>query len=237
MIGVGESSGSSGSAEGVYKRVRVAEPSEAECREKAYFSMMSNSLRGEIRGEIRQLFDDFLQQQQQQHQQQQQQQQPNAGEWDAMRLEQRTNAILSQATFLKTDGAKAQFTAFAKIKANHEVISKIRSGNPEAAVELLERANFVADVRLEVIERANRLPGGWPVATIFERMASASDAGRAKFNRLWKSACGEVDARKQAESKSFRGKSAYPRPDRGGRGSYSFRSVNPSTTSFFLCDS
>ena len=41
-------------------------------------------------------------------------------EWDQMRLLQRSNAIMSRAAFLTTDGAKAQFSAFAKIKANVE---------------------------------------------------------------------------------------------------------------------
>jgi len=39
-------------------------------------------------------------------------------EWDQMRLNQRSSAIESKAAFLTSEGAKAQYIAFAKIKAN-----------------------------------------------------------------------------------------------------------------------
>ena len=226
--GVGGSRSSS-SGSGTEKRVRLEESEiqEQSARDQALLSAMSSGLREELRSEMRSLF----------LQASKQQSSVDPEEWDRMRLEQRSSAIMSRAAFLSTEGAKAQFGAFAKIKASVEdARQKALAGDGEGVLAALDRLEHVADIRLEVIERADGLPGGWPAATIFERLASNGDANKAKLDRIWKSACVEAEAKKSVDSSkraaAVRGKTPYVRGSQ--RGNYSFRSVTHSLLSF-LC--
>ena len=149
---------------------------------------------------------------------------------EKLKLDHRTNSLMVRAGFLTSDGAKAQFAAFAKVKANVEdARAKILAGEKTAALAALDRLEKVADLRLELVERADKLPGGWAAATIFERMAQSEDANQGKFDKIWKSACGELEEKKTADAKrsAFRGRaSAASHHYRGSlRGNYSFRSV------------
>ena len=134
------------------------------------------------------------------------------------------------------EGAKAQFTAFAKIKASvEEARQKAIAGDGDGVLAALDRVEKVADIRMEVIERADRLPGGWPAATIFERLASNGDSNKAKFDRIWRSACTEAESKKTADSAkkvAVRGRMSSFRGT--ARGNYSFRSVTHSFPLFFV---
>ena len=149
---------------------------------------------------------------------------------EKLKLDHRTNSLMVRAGFLSSDGAKAQFAAFAKVKANVEdARSKALAGDGTGVLAALDRLEKVADLRLELVERADRLPGGWAAATIFERMAQSEDANQGKFDKIWKSACGELEDKKTADAKkyAFRGRSSAASPHFRGasRGNYSFRSV------------
>ena len=70
----------------------------------------------------------------------------------------------------------------------------------------------IEDIRLELIERADRFPGGWPAATTFERMAETGDANKTRLDQLWKNACLEVEAKKSVDTSrkaAVRGKLAF----------------------------
>ena len=95
----------------------------------------------------------------------------------------------------------------------------------------------IEDIRLELIERADRFPGGWPAATTFERMAETGDANKTRLDQLWKNACLEVEAKKSVDTSrkaAVRGKLAFQSQRGFQRRNYSFRSVLPSLLSF-LC--
>ena len=82
-------------------------------------------------------------------------------EWDQMRLNQRSSAIASKAAFLKSEGAKAQYIAFAKIKANlEEARIKAKLGDGDGVLAAIDRMEEITDVRLELVERADNMPGG-----------------------------------------------------------------------------
>ena len=149
---------------------------------------------------------------------------------EKLKLDHRTNSLMVRAGFLSSEGAKAQFAAFAKVKANVEdARAKVLAGDKAAALTALDRLEKVADLRLELVERADKLPGGWAAATIFERMAQSEDANQGKFDKIWKSACGELEDKKAADAKrsAYRGRSSAASPHFRGatRGNYSFRSV------------
>ena len=148
---------------------------------------------------------------------------PSAEEIDKLKLEQRTNTLMAKASLLSTDGARAQYLAFAKVKANsEEARRKIAMGDGLAAVEALDRLDKVVDLRLDLIQRADKSPGGWGAATIFEQMAQESDASSPRMDRCWKAAVAQMEEKKDTRRSSSRG-----RPERAGgtRGNYSFRSV------------
>ena len=234
--GVGGGGGSSSSSSSSQsKRVRwgESENEEQQARDQALLSAISSGLREDLRSEMRSLI----------QQASKQQSSVDPEEWDRMRLEQRSSSIMSRAAFLTSEGAKAQFGAFAKIKANvEEARQRALAGDGDGVLAALDRMEHVADIRLELIERADRLPGGWPAATIFERLASNGDANKAKLDRAWKSACAEADSKKLADASrkaaaaaaAGRGKAQYARGTQ--RGNYSFRSViSDSSYTFFLC--
>ena len=161
---------------------------------------------------------------------------PSAEEIDKLKLEQRTNTLMAKASLLSTDGAKAQYLAFAKVKANSEdARRKIAMGDGLAAVEALDRLDKVVDLRLELIQRADKSPGGWGAATIFEQIAQESDANSPKMDRYWKAAVAQMEDKKDSRRSASRG-----RPERAGgtRGNYSFRSVCQAIflySQIFLC--
>ena len=150
---------------------------------------------------------------------------PTVEELDRLKLEQRTNALMAKSSLLSSEGSKAQYQAFAKIKASsEEARRKIALGDGLAAVEALDRLDKVVNLRLELIQRADKSPGGWHVATVFEQLAQESDANQPKLDRCWKAAQVQVEERKETSRRS----ATRGRADRGGggsRGNYSFRSV------------
>ena len=200
------------------KRGRDQSPNELHARERALVSAMSTNLRAKMRA----LFEENMASQRPAVDQ---------DEWDRMPLEQRSSAIASKAAFLSSDGAKSQFLAFAKIKANVEdARMKVQAGDGDAVLGALKRMEEIADICLELFQRADSLSGGWPAATIFERLAETTDGNKGKYDRLWKTAVGEAEAKKAkiAESKKSSFKTSFkPNYARGGgfRGNYSFRSV------------
>ena len=163
------------------------------------------------------------------------QESPAAEELDRLKVEQRTNSLMAKASLLSSEGAKAQFLAFPRIKASaEEVRRKIAAGDGLAAAEVLDRLERVVDLRLETIQRADKSPGGWSVATVFERMAYNADANQPKLDRCWKAAAAQVDEKKESRKTASRG-----RPTERGRGNYSFRLVrlsylHPSLFSLYL---
>ena len=145
-----------------------------------------------------------------------------AEELDRLKLEQRTNSLMTKGALLTSEGAKAQYLAFARIKASaEEVRRKIGAGDGLAAAEALDRLEKVVDLRMETIFRADNTPGGWTVATVFERMAYDADANQPKLDRCWKAAAAQVEEKKDFARKT----TARGRPMERGRGNYSFRSV------------
>ena len=203
----------------LHKRVRFDSPGpsaggansaseEIQTRDRALISMVTNSMRQEMRELIAESVGSR-----------------NSKELEQIKLEQRSNSIMSRAIHLSSEGAKAQFAAFAKVKANTEdARARALAGDAEGVIAALERIEGVADIRLEAIERADRSPGGWSTATIFERMVQSGDKSKAKFDKAWKEAHQEATEKRNsdpAKRSSFRG-----RFQRGSfRGSGSFRSV------------
>jgi len=206
------------------KTGRVGAPDEEyQARERALVSAVSASIRADMKADMRALLEE-----------QAASQKPTVDqdEWNQMRLLQRSNAIASQAAYLTSEGAKAQFQAFAKVKANVEDARlKAQAGDGDAVLAALDRLEEIADIRLELIQRADNTNSGWTAATIFERLAQSGGSNKSKFDRLWKAAVGEAEAKKEktADSKktSFKSsfKSTYARGGGGGgqRGNYSFR--------------
>ena len=216
-------------ASSVPKRVRLQSPGpslntsarssmdedELEARDQALISMVSNNLRQEMRELIVEAVGS---------------RQPGASqqELEKLKLDQRSNAIMARGMQLSTEGAKAQFGAFAKVKANtEEARAKVLAGDAEGVISALDRIESIVDIRLEAIERADRRPGGWPAATIFERIAQSDDKNKTKLDKCWKEAVAEASEKKASETSrrsSFRG-----RFQRGStRGYSSFRSVSMS---------
>ena len=157
---------------------------------------------------------------------------PAVEELDRLKVEQRTNSLMAKGALLSSDGAKAQYLAFARVKAGaEEVRRKIAAGDGLAATEALDRLEKVVDLRLETITRADNSPGGWSVATVFERMAFEADANQPKLDRYWKAAAAQVEEKKESRKISARG-----RPAERGRRKYLFRSVGYSIFPlYFLC--
>ena len=108
--GVGGGGSSSSSSQSKRVRRGESENEEQQTRDQALLSAISSSLREDLRTEMRSLI----------HQASKQQSSVDPEEWDRMRLEQRSSSIMSRAAFLTSEGAKAQFGAFAKIKASVE---------------------------------------------------------------------------------------------------------------------
>ena len=145
----------------------------------------------------------------------------SAVELDKLKLEQRTSSLMARGAMLSSEGARAQYLAFARIKASaEEVRRKIVAGDGIAATEALDKLERVVDLRLETIQRADTSPGGWAVATVFERMAFDADTNQPKLDRCWKAAAAQVDEKKDSRKAAARG-----RPAERGRGNYLFRSV------------
>ena len=100
----------------------------------------------------------------------------------------------------------------------------IQAGDTTAAFAALDRLDKVTNLRMETIERADKLPGGWGAATIFERMAQTEDANAAKLDRVWKAAASELESKKSADHPSRSYQSSSGRGEQ--RGGYRFsRSV------------
>ena len=170
-----------------------AEETEQQCRNAALFSMLSADLRTEMKSLFRQSMATSSQSA------------FDPEEWDRMKLDHRISTIMNRASFLKSEGNKLQFKAFAKIKANLEhAQEKLKAGDEEGAIAAIERVGKVANIRLELIERADQRPGGWGAATVFEQLAETGVPS--KYDKLWKYACSEVETTKTASSqdKSYR---------------------------------
>lgn len=159
-------------------------------------------------------------------------------EWETMRLQQKTNEIMGRAAFLSSDGAKAQFRQFARIKANcNEARYSVASGNEEGILAALERIEKIADLRLDVIERADSTPGGWQAAAAYERAVEAGDADSSRRDRIWKNALAESEGKRSAENSRRAAAKGRGPSNRGFRGNYNntFRSVIHLFPLVYLC--
>ena len=163
-----------------------AEETEQQYRDAALVSM----LKADIRAEMKSLFRQSMATNQSAI---------DPEEWDRIKLDHRISTIMNGASFLKSEGNKLQFKAFAKIKANLEhAQEKSKAGDIEGAIAAIERGQKVADIRLELIERADQRPGGWGAATVFEQLAETGVPS--KYDKLWKYACSEAETTKTASS-------------------------------------
>jgi hypothetical protein len=114
-----------------------------------------------------------------------------------LRAQQKNSVLLAEATGLRSEGSRRQFAAFAKVKTgisdarrllqNHDILG---------ALGVLETAEKVTDIRLDVIKRGDSVPGdGWEAAGSYEnRMLGDADA---KGDKQWEASLADVLAKKK----------------------------------------
>jgi len=119
-----------------------------------------------------------------------------AKEVEALQAAQRHASLLSEATELQSESAQRQFIAFAKVKS--AVVNAKRlmvAGDVTGAESELAEVEKIADFRIDMIRRADSMPGGWAAANLYERKASGQV--NQKNDKMWRSAVEEAsDARK-----------------------------------------
>ena len=117
-------------------------------------------------------------------------------EVEALRAAQRHASLLTEATELQSESAQRQFVAFAKVKSGIvEARRFMLAGDVKSAETELSKMEVVADFRLDMIRRADSMPGGWAAANLYERKAAGQSDQ--KNDKMWRSAVEEAsDARK-----------------------------------------
>lgn len=121
-------------------------------------------------------------------------------ELQQLKLQQQSESLISSAAQLSGEGAKAQYLAFAKIKSGLSAIrQKLNSHDTLGAIATISDIEKVVDVRLELVKRADSLPGGWPAGTIFEKKAlGVTDE---KSDKLWNQSVTELNSQSDSEGK------------------------------------
>jgi hypothetical protein len=120
-----------------------------------------------------------------------------SSELEKLKLQHKTDSLLAGALALKSEGNRAQWHAFAKVKSSlADIRHKLESHDVLGALASIESGERIVDLRLDIIKRADSLPGGWPVATIFERKV-LGDADE-KQDKAWASAESEYNAKKKS---------------------------------------
>ena len=114
-----------------------------------------------------------------------------AKEVESLRAAQQHASLLTEATELHSESAQKQFIAFAKIQSGvAEVRRLMGAGDLAAADAALGEMEKVADFRLDMVRRADSLPGGWAAANIYERRVAGQS--ETKNDKIWKSAVEEA---------------------------------------------
>jgi hypothetical protein len=134
---------------------------------------------------------------------------------DNVRAAQRQMDLQTEAARLNSEGARAQFVAFGKVKAGvSDAIRSLRAHKTLNAIKVLEEVEKVADLRINVVRRAGSTPGAQAAATIYERklLAESSDA---KNDKLWDAPMAEAGANK-AKVKVTTGQNRRSSEDYGG---------------------
>jgi hypothetical protein len=96
-----------------------------------------------------------------------------------LRAQQKNSILLAEATGLRSEGSRRQFAAFAKVKTGiSDARRLLQNHNIHGALGVLETAEKVTDIRLDVIKRADSVPGdGWEAAGSYENcMLGDADA-------------------------------------------------------------
>ena len=86
-------------------------------------------------------------------------------EVEELRAAQRHASLLSEASELQSESAQRQFAAFVKVKSGVSNARRLMSvGEVSGAEAALGEVEKLADFRLDMIRRADSLPGGWAAA-------------------------------------------------------------------------
>jgi hypothetical protein len=139
-------------------------------------------------------------------------------EIESFRAQQKHSSLLTEAAQVNSEGAKAQFLAFAKVKAEiSDARRLLKAGNKDEACKALDKADKVIDLRLDLIKRVDTLPGGSAAAMLYEKkMNSSIDK---KCNKAWDQSVQDVKAKRndKSEDKSagkarsrFEGSNRFP---------------------------
>ena len=128
-----------------------------------------------------------------------------AKEVEALRAAQKHSSLLNEATELQSESAQKQFIAFAKVKNGITNARRlVAAGDSAGAEEALKEVEKIADFRIDMIRRADSMPGGWAAANVYEKkVAGQVDK---KNDKVWKAAVEE--ANQNRKDKKFSGSSS-----------------------------
>ena len=128
-----------------------------------------------------------------------------AKEVEALRAAQKHSSLLNEATELSSESAQKQFIAFAKVKNGVTNARRlVTAGDTAGAEEALKEVEKIADFRIDMIRRADSMPGGWAAANVYEKkVAGQVDK---KNDKVWKAAVEE--ANQNRKDKKFAGSSS-----------------------------
>ena len=123
-----------------------------------------------------------------------------AKEVEALRAAQKHASLLTEATELRSESAQKQFLAFAKIKAEVANVRRLMSsGDLVGADAALVEVEKITDFRLDMVRRADSMPGGWAAATIYERRLAGQT--ETKNDKVWKAAVEEATQTRKVKRK------------------------------------
>jgi hypothetical protein len=127
---------------------------------------------------------------------------------DSLRLQQNKDSTFASAHDITSEGAKKQYIAFAKIKIGiTEVREKLENHNVLGALGVLEEIEKIADIRLNLIKRADSCPGGWSAATDLEdKLTGVSNE---KKDKLWDASAVDLKTKQKSGKVATRSRPKY----------------------------
>ena len=130
-------------------------------------------------------------------------------EVEELRAAQRHASLLSEASELQSESAQRQFAAFVKIKSGVANARRLMAvGDAAAADRALNEVEKQADFRLDMIRRADSLPGGWAAANVYERRVAGNIDS--KNDKIWRSAVEEANKNRKMKRKGSGAEASQP---------------------------
>lgn len=123
-------------------------------------------------------------------------------EVEALRAAQHHSSLLSEAAELQSESAQKQFVAFAKVKSGvGDARRLVLAGDTKGAEIALSGVEKVADFRLDMIRRADSLPGGWAAANLYEKRVSGQTQADNRNDKIWRAAVEEANQTRKDKRK------------------------------------